>query len=47
MNQIEEALYTLTNNADSLALELLSRLETIRNDPVGANVDDFEFMKEI
>ena len=47
MNQIEETLYTLTDDADSLASELFSTLESIRYDPVGANTDDVEFMKEI
>ena len=47
MNQIEETLYTLTDDAESLASELFSTLERIRYDPVGANADDVEFMKEI
>ena len=47
MNQIEETLYTLTDDADSLASELFSTLERIRYDPVGATADDVEFMKEI
>ena len=47
MNQIEEALYTLTDDADSLASELFSTLENIRYDPVGAGTDDVEAMKEI
>ena len=47
MNQIEETLYTLTDDADSLASELFSTLESIRYDPVGATADDVEFMKEI
>ena len=47
MNQIEEALYTLTDDADSLASELFSTLESIRYDPVGAKWDDPEDMKEI
>ena len=47
MNQIEEALYILTDDADSLASELFSTLESIRYDPVGATPDDMEFMKEI
>ena len=47
MNQIEETLYTLTDDADSLASELFSTPESIRYDPVGANADDVEFMKEI
>ena len=47
MNKIEEALYTLTDDADSLASELFSILESIRYDPVGAKWDDPEDMKEI
>ena len=47
MNQIEETLYSLTDDADSLASEIFSTLEGIRYDPVGANVDDIERMKEI
>lgn len=47
MNQIEEALYTLTDDADSLASELFRTLEIIRYDPVGAGTDDTEAMKEI
>ena len=43
----EETLYTLTDDADSLASELFSTLESIRYDPVGATADDVEFMKEI
>ena len=47
MNQIENTLYTLTDEADSIASELLSILESIRYDPVGAKWDDPEDMKEI
>lgn len=47
MNQIENRVYTLTDEADSRAAELLSILETIRYDPVGAEPDDMELMKEI
>ena len=47
MNQIEEALYTLTDDADSLASELFSTLEAIRYDPVGAKWGDPEDMREI
>ena len=47
MNHIEETLYTLTDDADSLAAELLGTLEAIRYDPVGAKWDDPEDMKEI
>jgi hypothetical protein len=47
MNQIEEALYTLTDDADSLASELFRILESIRYDPVGAKWDDPEAMREI
>ncbi len=47
MNQIEDRVYTLTDEADSKAAELLNILETIRYDPVGAESDDMELMKEI
>ena len=47
MNQIEDTLYTLTDAADTVASELFSSLESIRYDPVGANTDDVESMKEI
>ena len=36
MNQIEECVYTLTDDANSLAAELYDTLEAIRYDPVGA-----------
>ncbi len=47
MNQIEDALYTLTDSANDLASDLDSTLEQIRYDPVGAHWDDPEDMKEI
>ena len=47
MNQIEEKVYTLTDDANSLAAELYDALEMIRYDPVGAAPDDVEYMKEI
>ena len=47
MNQIEERVYTLTDDANSLAAELYDALEAIRYDPVGATPDDVESMKEI
>lgn len=47
MNQIEECVYTLTDDANSLAAELYDTLEAIRYDPVGATPDDVEYMKEI
>ena len=47
MNQIEERVYTLTDDANSLAAELYDALEEIRYDPVGATPDDIEYMKEI
>ena len=47
MNAIEDRLYTLTDDADSLASELFNTLESIRYDPVGAGPDDTEAMKEI
>ena len=47
MNQIEERVYTLTDDANSLAAELYDALEAIRYDPVGATPDDIEYMKEI
>lgn len=47
MNQIEERVYTLTDDANSLATELYDVLEAIRYDPVGATPDDIERMKEI
>ena len=46
-NQIEECVYTLTDDANSLAAELYDTLEAIRYDPVGATPDDVEYMKEI
>lgn len=47
MNAIEERVYTLTDDANSLAAELYDILEQIRYDPVGATPDDIEYMKEI
>ena len=47
MNQIEDRVYTLTDEADSKAAELLRILETIRYDPVGAEPDDMELMNEV
>ncbi len=47
MNAIEERVYTLTDDANTLAAELYSSLEAIRYDPVGATPDDAESMKEI
>ena len=47
MNQIEEKVYTLTDDANSLSAELYDTLEMVRYDPVGATVDDVEYMKEI
>lgn len=47
MNAIEERVYTLTDDANSLAAELYDTLEQIRYDPVGATPDDIEYMKEI
>ena len=47
MNAIEEKVYTLTDDANSLAAELYDSLETIRYDPVGATPDDIEPMKEV
>ena len=47
MNTIEEKVYTLTDDANSLAAELYDSLEAIRYDPVGATPDDIELMKEV
>jgi hypothetical protein len=47
MNAIEERVYTLTDDACSLAAELYDALEAIRYDPAGAAPDDIEYMKEI
>ena len=47
MNATEERVYTLTDNANSLAADLYDALEAIRYDPVGATPDDAELMKEI
>ena len=47
MNQIEERVYTLTDDAISLAADIYDALEQIRYDPVGAHWDDPEDMKEI
>ncbi len=47
MNKIEEKVYTLTDDALSLATDIYDALEQIRYDPVGATPDDIERMKEI
>ncbi len=47
MNAIEEKVYTLTDDANSLAAELYDTLEAIRYDPTGAKPDDIELMKEV
>ena len=47
MNQIEERVYTLTDDALSTAADIYDALEAIRYDPVGATPDDVEYMKEI
>ena len=47
MNAIEEKVYTLTDDANSLAAELYDSLEAIRYDPTGASPDDVELMKEV
>ena len=47
MNQIEERVYTLTDDALSIAADIYDALEQIRYDPVGATPDDIERMKEI
>ena len=47
MNQIEERVYTLTDDVLSTAADIYDALEQIRYDPVGATPDDMEFMKEI
>ena len=47
MNAIEEKVYTLADDAISLAADLYGSLETIRYDPAGATPDDMELMKEI
>ncbi len=47
MNAIEERVYTLTDDANSLTAELYDALEAIRYDPVGATPDDTEYLKEI
>ena len=47
MNAIEERVYTLTDDANTLVAELYDSLEAIRYDPVGATPDDMEYMKEI
>ena len=46
MNAIEERVYTLTDNANTLAAELYSSPEAIRYDPVGSTPDDAESMNE-
>lgn len=47
MNTIEEKVYTLADDAISLAADLYGSLEAIRYDPTGATPDDMELMKEI
>ncbi len=47
MNAIEEKVYTLTDDANSLASEIYDSLEAIRYDPVGAMPDDIELIKEV
>ena len=47
MNAIEERVYTLTDEANTLAAELYDSLEAIRYDPVGTTSDDIGSMKEI
>lgn len=47
MNQIEERVYTLTDDALSDAADIYAALEQIRYDPVGATPNDVEAMKEI
>ena len=47
MNTIEEKVYTLADDAISLAADLYGSLEVIRYDPTGATPDDMELMKEI
>ena len=47
MNAIEDRVYSLTDDACSLAADLYDALETIRYDPVGADPDDMELMNEI
>ena len=47
MNQIENQVYTLTDEANSIAAELYNTLEQIRYDPVGAMATDAERMEEI
>ena len=47
MNQIEERVYTLTDDANSHAAELSDSLEAIRYDPAGASSDDIELMREV
>lgn len=47
MNQIEDRVYTLTDDALSFAADIYDALEQIRYDPVGATPDDVEAMKEV
>ena len=47
MNQIEERVYTLTDDVLSNAADIYDALEQIRYNPVGATPDDVEAMKEI
>ena len=47
MNQIEDRVYTLTEEAVSKAAEIMRLLEIIRYDPTGAEAGDADLMKEI
>ena len=47
MNTIEEKVYTLADDAISLAADLYGSLEAIRYDPTVATPDDMELMREI
>ena len=47
MNTIETGVYTVADEALSLAAKLYDNLAIIRYDPVGASSDDLELAKEI
>ena len=47
MNQIEDRVYSLTDDALSFAADIYDALEQIRYDPVGATPGDVEAMKEV
>ena len=47
MKQIEEKVYTLTDDVLTTAADIYDALEQIRYDPVGAAPDDVEYLKEI